>query len=101
MTDQSHPPITHLFACIACWAVEQGMPPASFWQGETDEWTVTINATDLMEDGLPPKSMKIEHKVYMAVGLIHARGGWFVGPPEEEIIAHFNGLLNTPVEAVA
>lgn len=101
MNDQSHPPVSHLFACIACWAVEQGMPSRSFWEGETDEWNVTINATQEMRDGISPMHIHLQHKTYMAFAVLNARGGAITGPSEDEVIAHFNGLLNAPVEAVA
>lgn len=102
MTNQNQPlPILTLFVTIVCWATEQGMPPKTLWEGETDEWDVVINATDEMQDGLPPKSMSLSHKTLIAFAVLGPNGGAVTGPTEEELTAHFNGLLNVPLEGVA
>lgn len=100
MVDPKNPPISHLFAAIACWARQQGMPPKTLWEGQTDEWLVTINGTSEMQDGLSPRTIHLKHKVYMALAILDASGGAVVGPPETELIAHFEALLKEPLEIV-
>jgi hypothetical protein len=95
------PPISALYAVIACWSVQEGMPPQTLWEGETDEWHVVINATGEMQEGLPAFAMSLAHKTYMAFAVLDPTGGAVTGPSEDELIAHFNGLLKEPLEGVA
>lgn len=101
MPDQSTPPICHLFATVAAWAMEQRMPPRSFWEGQTEDWTVRINATSHMLEGVEPYHIHLEHRCYLAFAVLNPVGGVLTGPSEDETIAHFNGLLNEPSEGVA
>ena len=101
MPDQSIPPISTLFATVAAWAVEQGMQPRSFWEGQTEDWTVRINATGDMLEGVEPFHIHLEHRCYLAFAVLNASGSALTGPSEDEVIAHFNGLLKAPMEAVA
>ena len=97
MTDQSTPQISVLFATVATWAMEQGMPPRTFWEGQTEDWTVRINATKDMLEGVEPFHIHLEHRVYLAFAVLNAVGGALTGPSEDEVIAHFEA--RTSVDA--
>lgn len=82
-----------LYACVACWAVQQGLTTHKVWQGETDEWRVTFSMADRRE----VNSFKLTHKRLVAVAVVEAKGGAIVGADEDDVIAHFHGLLTEPL----
>ena len=85
--------LSELFSEIVLWASRNGAENIRAsgrpWTGETDEWSVAINASRDEVDNIPPFSAKLEHKVYVWLGVVGPSGGAIVGASEDALIEHF------------
>ncbi len=85
--------MSELFSEIIEWALRNGAENIKAlgcpWTGETDEWSVAINGASEEVDLIPPFSAKLEHKVYIQLGVVGPTGGAIIGASEDALIEHF------------
>lgn len=95
----THPaaPISKLFSLIADWWVRSGNLPddhRTLLHAETDEVELTFNRGKVEDDDIPPITIRIAHKRYVAgFMLVNPYGGAGLAGLEDEMIEHFEAEL--------
>ena len=59
------------------------------WCGETSDWNVEVNGHDGDVGDLPPFTIRLSHKKYLSLGIVHPSGGVLASADEGSLIAHF------------
>lgn len=89
--------LSELWVTIMNWVSDQN-PGEIFrleglWSGQTPDWNVEVNGHKHEVEDVPPYGVRLSHREYLAFGIISPNSGVITGPTEDEIIAHFAGLL--------